>query len=103
MFVCPRAQLYSFDKSGWHEKGKGTFKLNVNDDGGDERKARFIMRAHQTFRVLLNQPVFKGMQVGDSKGREPQGKNICFAVIDGGKPTPHLLKVSLFISENYTI
>ena len=51
------------------------------------------MRAHQTFRVLLNQPIFKQMAVGDSKGREPGGKNISFAVVDDGKPIPHLLKV----------
>ncbi|KAL8973010.1 MAG: hypothetical protein Q9183_000216 [Haloplaca sp. 2 TL-2023] len=95
IFVCPRAQLYFFDKSAWHEKGRGTFKLNVNDDDTSaERKARFIMRAHQTFRVLLNQPIFKQMAVGDSKGREPGGKNISFAVVDDGKPTPHLLKLS---------
>lgn len=59
-----------------------------------EKKARFIMRAHQTYRVLLNQPVFKKMQVGDSKGREPPGKSVSFAVIDQGRPMPHLLKVS---------
>ncbi|KAL8870034.1 MAG: hypothetical protein Q9174_003825 [Haloplaca sp. 1 TL-2023] len=98
IFVCPRAQLYFFDKSAWHEKGKGTFKLNINDDDtSSERKARFIMRAHQTFRVLLNQPIFKQMAVGDSKGREPAGKNISFAVVDDGKPTPHLLKSDMLI------
>ncbi|KAL8720298.1 MAG: hypothetical protein Q9225_002810 [Loekoesia sp. 1 TL-2023] len=94
IFLSSRAQLYYFDSGGWHEKGKGAFKLNVAEDKG-ERKARFIMRAHQTFRVLLNQPVFKQMQVGDSKGREPQGKNFSFAVIDQGRPTPHLLKVEI--------
>ncbi|KAL9008087.1 MAG: hypothetical protein Q9173_006753 [Seirophora scorigena] len=99
IFTSSRAQLYYFDSGGWHEKGKGAFKLNVADGGGDdeqpqEKKARFIMRAHQTFRVLLNQPVFKKMQVGDSKGREPSGKNFAFAVIDQGRPMPHLLKLS---------
>ncbi|KAL8698116.1 MAG: hypothetical protein Q9201_006754 [Fulgogasparrea decipioides] len=93
IFISPRAQLYFYDRSGWHEKGKGTFKLNVADDAREQKEARFIMRAHQTFRVLLNQPVFRKMQVGDSKGREPQGKNVCFAVIDEGRPTPHLLKL----------
>ncbi|KAL8973998.1 MAG: hypothetical protein Q9197_001771 [Variospora fuerteventurae] len=104
IFTSSRAQLYYFDSGGWHEKGKGAFKLNVAvAEGGDEqqqqqqqqeKKARFIMRAHQTFRVLLNQPIFKKMQVGDSKGREPSGKNFAFAVIDQGRPTPHLLKLS---------
>ncbi|KAL8645174.1 MAG: hypothetical protein Q9210_006856 [Variospora velana] len=97
IFTSSRAQLYYFDSGGWHEKGKGAFKLNVaegSDEQHQEKKARFIMRAHQTFRVLLNQPVFKKMQVGDSKGREPSGKNFAFAVIDQGRPTPHLLKLS---------
>ena len=51
------------------------------------------MRANQTFRVLVNQPVFKKMQVGDRQGREPSGKQFSFAVVDRGRPTPHLLKV----------
>lgn len=93
--MAQRAQLYHYYQSGWHEKGKGTFKLNVGDDNAKEKKARFIMRAHQTYRVLLNQPVFKQMQVGDPKGGEPQGKRFSFAVIDDGKPIPHIVKVSL--------
>ncbi|KAL8808899.1 MAG: hypothetical protein Q9200_003914 [Gallowayella weberi] len=92
LFLSPRAQLYIFDSGGWKEKGKGAFKLNVSDVEG-EKKARFIMRAHQTFRVLLNQPVFKKMQVGDRQGKEPQGKHFSFAVIDQGRPLPHLLKL----------
>ncbi|KAL8778302.1 MAG: hypothetical protein Q9194_002074 [Teloschistes cf. exilis] len=94
IFVAQRAQLYHYYQSGWHEKGKGTFKLNVGDDNAKEKKARFIMRAHQTYRVLLNQPVFKQMQVGDPKGGEPQGKRFSFAVIDDGKPVPHIVKLS---------
>ncbi|KAL8932596.1 MAG: hypothetical protein Q9211_006226, partial [Gyalolechia sp. 1 TL-2023] len=93
IFQSPRAQLYYYDGGCWHEKGKGSFKLNVAENE-KEKKARFIMRAHQTFRVLLNQPVFKKMQVGNSKGQEPQGKTVSFAVIDQGRPTPHLLKLS---------
>ncbi len=94
IFLCPRAQLYNFDNGGWKEKGRGVFKLNVSDSEG-ARKARFIMRANQTFRVLVNQPVFKKMQVGDRQGREPSGKQFSFAVIEEGRPTPHLLKVRL--------
>ncbi|KAL8999114.1 MAG: hypothetical protein Q9169_002002 [Polycauliona sp. 2 TL-2023] len=91
IFMSPRAQLYNFDGGGWKEKGRGVFKLNVSESEG-LRKARFIMRANQTFRVLVNQPVFKKMQVGDRQGREPSGKHFSFAVIDQGRPTPHLLK-----------
>ncbi|KAL8912770.1 MAG: hypothetical protein Q9171_002309 [Xanthocarpia ochracea] len=92
IFLSARAQLYNYDSGGWKEKGRGVFKLNVSDSEG-ERKARFIMRANQTFRVLVNQPVFKKMQVGDRQGREPSGKQFSFAVVDRGRPTPHLLKL----------
>lgn len=51
------------------------------------------MRAHQTYRVLLNVPVFKQMQVGDSRGNEPSGKSFLFAVIENAKPVAHMLKV----------
>ena len=51
------------------------------------------MRAHQTYRVLLNVPVFKQMQIGDSKGNEPSGKSFSFAVIESAKPVAHMVKV----------
>ncbi|KAL8888917.1 MAG: hypothetical protein Q9215_003726, partial [Flavoplaca cf. flavocitrina] len=91
IFMSARAQLYNFDSGGWKEKGRGVFKLNVSENEG-ARKARFIMRANQTFRVLVNQPVFKKMQVGDRQGREPSGKQFSFAVIDQGRPSVYLLK-----------
>jgi len=50
------------------------------------------MRAHQTFRVLLNAPVLKGMTIG-ARGKEPMGKSFQFAVLEDGKVVPHLLKV----------
>ncbi|KAL9612258.1 MAG: hypothetical protein Q9167_003126 [Letrouitia subvulpina] len=99
IFMAPRTQLYLWNGEGWRERGKGMFKLNVTDLHLEETesppKGRFIMRAHQTFRVLLNQPVFDQMQVGNSKGQEPQGKNFSFAVIDDGRPVPYLLKVRM--------
>lgn len=54
------------------------------------------MRAHQTFRVLLNAPVLKRMTVGDGKGKEPNGKSFSFGVVEDGLLVPHLLKVSGF-------
>ncbi|KAL9097365.1 MAG: hypothetical protein Q9163_006352 [Psora crenata] len=92
-----RASLYSF-RGAWKESGKGVFKFNVTTTTNEEPNrpataGRFIMRAHQTFRVLLNAPVFKGMKVGDSKGNEPSGKSFAFAVIEDGKPTPHMVKL----------
>lgn len=62
-----------------------------------QKSGRFIMRAHQTFRVLLNTPVFKQMKVGDSKGNEPTSKTLSFSVIEKGKPTPYLIRVSELI------
>lgn len=92
-----RASLYTFKDRAWKEGGKGGFKLNVRSSDGDQgpKSARFIMRAQQTFRVLLNAPVMKGMTVGD-RGKEPSGKSFQFAAIEDGKIVPHLLKVGAF-------
>lgn len=97
IFSSPRANLYSWNGSAWKEGGRGTFKLNVSlpmSEGKTkvQKSGRFIMRAHQTFRVMLNTPVFKQMKIGDSKGNEPIGKSLSFSVIENGKPTPYLLK-----------
>ena len=83
----------------WKESGKGTFKLNVfisnpDDPDSTQRKGRFIMRAHQTYRVLLNAPVFKGMQIGDGRGNLPTGKSFAFGVVEDGMLIPHMVKVS---------
>ena len=83
----------------WKESGKGTFKLNVfastlDDSDSTQRKGRFIMRAHQTYRVLLNAPVFKGMQIGDGRGNLPTGKSFAFGVVEDGMLIPHMVKVS---------
>ena len=96
-----RASLYAFKDKVWKESGKGNFKLNVvatpSDEDGDEvhRTGRFIMRAHQTYRVLLNAPVFKGMVIGEGKGNEPTGKSFAFGVIEDGKLIPHMVKVRI--------
>lgn len=65
------------------------------EDGGPPRKtARFIMRALQVFRVMLNTPVFKGMTFGGVGGEEQKGKQINFAVLENGRPIPYMLRVS---------
>ena len=56
------------------------------------------MRAHQTFRVLLNAPVLKRMTIGDGRGKEPTGKSFSFGVVEDETLVPHLLKVSSFAS-----
>ncbi|KAG8531606.1 uncharacterized protein KY384_003236 [Bacidia gigantensis] len=94
--ITTKASLFAFRNNVWKESGKGTFKFNVADadnERGSSKTGRFIMRAHQTYRVMLNTPVFKEMKVGDSKGNEPAGKSFAFLVIEDGKPTPHMIKV----------
>ncbi|MCJ1469952.1 hypothetical protein MMC07_008597 [Pseudocyphellaria aurata] len=99
IFSSTRVNLYSWNGTTWKEGGRGTFKLNVtisksNEAPNLQKNGRFIMRAHQTYRVLLNTPVFKQMTIGDSKGNEPPGRHFSFAVIEDGKPTPYLIKLS---------
>lgn len=98
IFSSPRTNLYSFNK-GWKERGRGTFKFNVtalclDAQAGSRKSGRFVMRALQTYRVLLNEPVFKQMTVGDAKGNEPSGKSFSFAVIEEGRPIPYMIKVN---------
>lgn len=102
VFSSARASLFSWDGAAWKEGGKGVFKLNltfprVESSEHTLRSGRFIMRAHQTFRVLLNTPIFKQMKVGDSKGNQPSSKTLSFSVVEKGKPTPYLIRVSQHI------
>ena len=99
IFTANRTSLFAFEDGKWKERGRGVFKLNVTptqagDPNESRKKGRLIMRAHQTYRILLNTPVFKQMQVGDSKGKEPHGSQVSLAVVEGGKPTPYLVRVS---------
>lgn len=54
------------------------------------------MRAHQTYRVLLNTPIFKQLKIGDKDGNAPRGRVIAFAGIEDGKPIPYQIRVSDF-------
>ena len=104
VFSSTRAGLFSWDGAAWKEGGKGVFKLNLTIprmevSNPTQRSGRFIMRAHQTFRVLLNTPIFKQMKVGDGKGNEPTSKTLSFSVIEKGKPTPYLIRVSQAIED----
>jgi Ran-binding protein 3 len=53
-----------------------------------------IMRADGAFRVMLNSPVFKGMNFGDAEGAEPASKQILLASLEEGRTVPLLLRVS---------
>ena len=61
---------------------------------GLERKARLIMRARGTHRLVLNTPVFKEMNVGTHDGKEPTGKTMHITGLAEGKPTGYQMKVS---------
>ncbi|KAF2731677.1 hypothetical protein EJ04DRAFT_566684 [Polyplosphaeria fusca] len=73
-----RAKLYTLDKDKkqWKEAGVGPFKLNVTKDS--PMKARFLLRADGTQRLVLNAPVTKTLRFGDEKGARPSGGQIRF-------------------------
>jgi Ran-binding protein 3 len=107
-----RARLYFFDGA-WKERGTGVFKLNIRtaEDENTEsteadpeaqvpsgkRKARLLMRADATHKVLLNSPVFKGMKFGAADGTEPTGKLMHLQALENGKPLPLQIKVSTVV------
>lgn len=51
------------------------------------------MRADGTHRVILNSPVFKGMQFGASDGTEPTGKIMHLQSLEEAKAVPLQIKV----------
>lgn len=94
-----RAKLYTMagegPTRGWQERGVGTFKFNVTLD--EPKKARFVLRADGTHRLLLNVAVTKQLVFGgDIKGDKPKDGRLLFNTpIAGGQLDTHLLKVSL--------
>jgi hypothetical protein len=93
-FSC-KAKLFQFTNQEWKERGIGTFKVNVRvTDGREDKKAaRMIMRADGVLRVMLNQPLFKGMKVGDPSGNEPKSKQVNLVGYEDGRTVPLLLRV----------
>lgn len=103
-----RARLYFYDGA-WKERGTGNFKINIRivanessentevdveeQTSASRRKARLLMRADATHRVILNSPVFKGMRFGAPDGTEPTGKVMHLQSLEEGKPIPLQLKV----------
>ncbi|TID23601.1 Ran binding protein 1 [Venturia nashicola] len=101
-----RAKLFSFEKiddgsSAWKERGSGFIKVNVPDvkvkkqskqtieketETADQtavsppKKARLIMRANGTNRLVLNTPLTKELKFGQpgTQGAKPTGKQIMF-------------------------
>ncbi|KAJ5974186.1 hypothetical protein N7481_011396 [Penicillium waksmanii] len=90
IFVC-KAKLFSFTTGEWKERGIGTFKVNARDIGG-KKVGRMIMRADGALRVMLNSPVFEGMNYGDAKNKAPTNKQIFLASTEGDRTVPLLLR-----------
>ena len=93
-----RAKLYTMDgegsERGWKERGVGNIKLNVTKE--EPKKARFVLRADGTHRLILNAAVTKTLVFGgDSEGAKPKEGRLLFNSPDAdGNLEMHLLKVS---------
>lgn len=87
-----RAKLYTFaandeGKKEWKERGFGVVRLNVRrlqPDEDQKPKARLLMRAEGSHRVVLNTPVTKEIKYGTPSGEKPSGGYLFFmGAIDG--------------------
>lgn len=94
-FTC-KAKLFNFSNKEWKERGIGTFKVNVRRGPNGKRSGRMIMRADGAGRVMLNSPIFKGMNYGDPKGEAPSTKQIHLGSTEDNRTVPLLLRVSSF-------
>ena len=93
-----RAKLYTLaGESGnkqWQERGMGPFKVNVTAEA--PAKARFVLRADGTHRLLLNAAITKAMLFGDADGKEPTDGRLLFtAPTTDGQIESHLLRVRM--------
>jgi Ran-binding protein 3 len=92
-----RARLYNMagegSNRGWKERGVGTIKFNITVD--EPKKARFVLRAEGTHRLLLNAAVTKNLVFGgDAQGEKPKDTRLLFNSPNlEGELEMHLLKV----------
>lgn len=92
-----RAKLYTMTgeakSRAWKERGTGPLKFNVTVD--EPKKARFVLRADGTHRLILNAAVTKQMVFGgDAQGEKPKDGRLLFNEPTGdGVVEMHLLKV----------
>ena len=100
-----RAKLYNFatvaeGKKEWKERGLGIVRLNVNkpapgEEDEDGPKARLLMRAEGSHRVILNTPVKKEITFGGPTGGQPQGGYVYFMGAVDGKEGLELLQLKV--------
>lgn len=91
-----RAKLYTFvnqdGKKSWQERGVGPLKLNITRE--EPYKARFVLRADGTHRLLLNVAITSQLTFGDASGNEPKDGRLLFAAPTAtGEVESHMLRV----------
>ncbi|KAF2159354.1 hypothetical protein M409DRAFT_30232 [Zasmidium cellare ATCC 36951] len=95
-----RAKLYTFaaDQREWRERGFGVVRLNVRrlqPDEDQKPKARLLMRAEGSHRVVLNTPVTKEIKYGTHEGKKPTGGYFYFMGTIDGKPGLEVLQLKM--------
>lgn len=99
-----RAKLYKMDgedgKKAWKEAGTGPFKFNITKDA--PKKARFILRADGTHRLLLNAAITKTLTIGgDLEGNKPtDGRLLFLAPAADGTLEKLLLRVRVHVNQS---
>ena len=88
------------NKKEWKERGLGVLKLNrkkpdVEDKNDNSTKARFVMRADGSHRVVLNSPIKKELKFGDPDGKAPPNGYLYFWGSMDGKPQLELLQLKV--------
>ena len=66
-----------------------------DDDGTSKPKARLVMRADGSHRVILNSPIKKEIKFGSVSGGEPQGGLIYFMGSIDSQPKLELLQLKV--------
>lgn len=99
-----RAKLYNYStlpdgKKEWRERGLGVLRLNVKaaEDGDDNSKpkARFLMRADGSHRVVLNTPIKKEIKFGTPSGGPPTNGFIYFMGTFDGRDNLEMLQIKV--------
>lgn len=107
VFVA-RGKLFINEDKQWKERGTGAFKLNrstgdggANDEeqGASKTRARLLLRAEGTQRVVLNSPIQKDLTYGNVKGGKPSStEHFQFPSFYEGRLQILLVKVRLLVA-----